>query len=327
VKTPLRFAARFLPTRLAAPFLYLPHFLRFHRRLPKKPGKPGAGFEDLIAAQILHPQTALWGPYVDKEKAKELAKALAPEILVSKTFAVFRLGPRTTRRDLEKFLSPHWGEKRMAKPTHGSGSPLLLDRANPEDLEKLFQNARRDYFYQVGEAQYRGLERKIVVEESLAPRGGAPPADYRFHCAGGVPFYGAADVGRFLDLREHHFTVPNYFPVFLQAQGKKPSSPPAQPPRFKEMLAFAAKLSKPFDYVRVDLYQTPKGVYFGEFTFTPMAGLFKFLDPEFSKWLLARALEPEKKRALPKKWRGLRRPESGATSNCPTGPRGSSTGP
>jgi len=245
------------------------------------------------------------GHYADKEKAKALAKALAPEVMITPTVAVWKLGPGAQARDLEDFLRPYLGKRFVAKPAHASGKVLLLDRVGPGDVEALFKAADRDYFYRGGEPQYRGLERRVLVERSLALPGKAPPADYRFHCCKGVPWFGAADVGRFVDLREHHFTVPDYRPVFLQAKGKRPSRLPGRPPRFEKMLRVASRLSRPFDYVRVDLYQTKRGVHFGEFTFTPMVGLFKFTDPGFSKWLLARALAPGRAVPLPMEWRGL----------------------
>ena len=47
-----------------------------------------------------------------------------------------------------------------------------------------------------------------------------------------------------------------------------------------EAFAIADRLSKPFDFVRVDLYLTPHGVRFGELTFTPAAALDNKRLPE-----------------------------------------------
>ena len=47
-----------------------------------------------------------------------------------------------------------------------------------------------------------------------------------------------------------------------------------------EAFAIADRLSKPFDFVRVDLYLTPRGVRFGELTFTPAAALDNKRLPE-----------------------------------------------
>jgi hypothetical protein len=45
------------------------------------------------------------------------------------------------------------------------------------------------------------------------------------------------------------------------------------------MLSIASRLSACFDFVRVDLYNIDGKIYFGELTFTPVAGGLK-LQPE-----------------------------------------------
>ncbi|WP_420392635.1 ATP-grasp fold amidoligase family protein [Acuticoccus sp.] len=52
----------------------------------------------------------------------------------------------------------------------------------------------------------------------------------------------------------------------------------ARPDRLGEMLDVAATLAAPFDFCRVDLYDTARGVVFGELTFYPEGG-FDVFDP------------------------------------------------
>ena len=54
----------------------------------------------------------------------------------------------------------------------------------------------------------------------------------------------------------------------------KKSFLPEKPARLTEMLRVAEKLSEPFPFVRVDLYEHDGKVVFGELTFTPGAGIF-----------------------------------------------------
>ena len=46
-----------------------------------------------------------------------------------------------------------------------------------------------------------------------------------------------------------------------------------RPIHLSEMVEYARRLSAPFPFVRVDLYDTADGVVFGELTFTPSACL------------------------------------------------------
>jgi hypothetical protein len=59
------------------------------------------------------------------------------------------------------------------------------------------------------------------------------------------------------------------------------------------MLRHATELSAGFDFIRVDLFATERGIWFGEFTPYPGAGLSPFEPPEFdaelgSRWRLPR---------------------------------------
>ncbi|MGH7740221.1 MAG: ATP-grasp fold amidoligase family protein [bacterium] len=261
-------------------------------------------FGDFVFSKIAGPWTDFQRNCVDKEKAKKIAKSICFEVKTARTLALFPLSKRSTLKELKVFLRPYLGKKTVAKAIHASGGVVLLDRVQPGQVEALFKIARRDYFLNFGESQYRGLPRKILIEESLASLGQAPPTDYRFFCSRGKAWFGSADMGRFTDLRKFHFTVPNFSPVYIQTHGRFPDKLPARPSRFRQMVRIAEKLSKPFDFARIDLYQTPRGVYFGEFTFTPMAGIFRLSNPELSRWLARKALNPQSGSAFPEKWKG-----------------------
>ena len=49
------------------------------------------------------------------------------------------------------------------------------------------------------------------------------------------------------------------------------------------MKKIASDLSKPFSYVRVDLYQVKGRIYFGELTFFPAGGAPDFVPEKYDK--------------------------------------------
>jgi hypothetical protein len=53
-----------------------------------------------------------------------------------------------------------------------------------------------------------------------------------------------------------------------------------QPKHFKKMKDYAEILSSAFKFVRIDFYEFDDKVYLGEFTFTPGAFLFKFVNTD-----------------------------------------------
>lgn len=79
------------------------------------------------------------------------------------------------------------------------------------------------------------------------------------------------EVVDYYDMHWNHMPLKN--PPFPQSENIRP-----MPIHYEEMVELAKKLSRGFQYVRVDLYCTDK-VYFGEMTFTPASGLDKY-DPD-----------------------------------------------
>ena len=54
-----------------------------------------------------------------------------------------------------------------------------------------------------------------------------------------------------------------------------------KPENLDEMIRIAKILSKDFKFVRVDLYELEKKVYFGELTFSPAHCVFPYLSNKF----------------------------------------------
>ena len=51
------------------------------------------------------------------------------------------------------------------------------------------------------------------------------------------------------------------------------------------MIELAKKLSEGINFVRIDFYETDHGIYFGEMTFTPAAGIAVYDPPEWNEKL------------------------------------------
>jgi amino acid adenylation domain-containing protein len=116
----------------------------------------------------------------------------------------------------------------------------------------------------------------IFAEEFLRDRSGpGVPDDYKCFCFSGRVAY--IQVIR-------RSTQVWYTPDWNVVQDAMlalytPGTPTAAPENLDDIIAVAQKLSAAYEYpfVRVDLYNTVDGVYFGEFTHTPYAGMSKAL--------------------------------------------------
>jgi hypothetical protein len=284
---------RFMPrSSVTNRFFALSWFLKRHGRFPRHPDSSKAILEDYVFWRMGGPWTPFHESCVDKEQAKRVAIALSPKINVVRTVAVLKLTNQTTLEEVGRFLYPFVGKNLVAKPTHTSGGIVFLNEEDPRNVLKravgMYELARENFFFQHYEAQYRRLPFKILVEESL---GSVPPSDFRFHCARGKVIFCQFDSGRFGDHRQALFTVPDFKPIPIQDVFALPKPLPGKPAHWAAMLEAASELSRPFDFVRVDLYDLPEGVFFSEFTFTPNASAFPFSDSAFTRWALEEVLK------------------------------------
>jgi len=201
-------------------------------------------------------------------------------VRTSATLAVLPLGSAAGRARARAVLTEHSGRAEVAKPTHGSGSVLFL-RAAPRRaaIEQFCATAARSFYDVSRETQYKGQERKVIIEADLSA-GGVPPLDYKFFCAGGEVLFCQVDVGRFTDHRRALFTA-DFVPIDVRYAHDAPDAQPPRPAGFEAMVDAARALSCGFRFVRVDLYAARDAVYFGEFTFAPEGGAGPLSDEAF----------------------------------------------
>jgi hypothetical protein len=184
---------------------------------------------------------------------------------------VFRITGRSTRDDFARWLEPYLGQRLVAKPTHSSGKVLFLDKPLDERaLDAFFAFSRRSYFRVARETQYAGLEKAILVEENVTPGGEAD--DYKFFCIGGRALYLQIDIGRYSGHRRAIFALPGFEKLAVISGGHEAPDHVEKPATLSRMIAAAEEISRPFDFVRVDLYSVGEVIYFGECTFSPGAG-------------------------------------------------------
>jgi hypothetical protein len=172
----------------------------------------------------------------------------------------------------------------VLKANHGSGWNVICRDRSSLDLTKVRARLNRwlqtDFSRIAREWVYEGIEPRIICEEYLAAANGEPPSDYKFFCFHGQPRFVQVDYDRFIG-HERALYTPTWekLPCALEYTLKDEPTPPPQ--TLTRMLEVAAQLSKPFPFVRVDLYDLGDRVYFGELTFFPGKGVERFRPREF----------------------------------------------
>ncbi len=188
-------------------------------------------------------------------------------------------------------------ESFVLKATHGSGWNIIVK--SKSDLNwKQSKMLLRSWLHQNnawsgGEWVYKDIPHQIVAEKFLQDENGEL-RDYKFFCFNGKPKYLQLEVGRYTDHNTRNFYDMDWK---LMPFGKEfphvPNIIEKCPTTFENMKKIASDLSKPFQFVRVDLYQVDCKVYFGELTFFPAGGAPDFVPIEYdaivgSNWTLQR---------------------------------------
>jgi hypothetical protein len=121
------------------------------------------------------------------------------------------------------------------------------------------------------EYQYSLVKPLLFVEELLTDNPTDDLTDYRFWCMNGRPLFVAMNKGRGMGGQIYVDTEFNKLDLFNRAHMPKDKNaqPYPKPSNFKDMVKMAEKLSKPFKFVRIDLYSIKGKTYLGEFTFSP----------------------------------------------------------
>ena len=243
-------------------------------------------FSDKVNWRILNDRRPLLEWTCDKLAMKEYAENAGLERL--------RV-PRTiwSGSDLGDLRSVDLPEHWVLKPNHRSGLIYFgHGRADHRELSTVtatwldtFESSK------MREWAYAAARPMFLVEELLGPPG-SPPPDYKIFVFDGEP--DLIELVHRYDGNRQRLYRPDWSPLEV-LYGPQEIAPVAPRPReLDRMLEIARQLGKPFDFIRVDLYDhsdVDGSIVFGELTPYPCGGLERFRPASFDvelgeKWRL-----------------------------------------
>lgn len=242
------------------------------------------GYLEHMARRLSHEEGFVPGSLGMKDKVREFARMIGVQ-----TPRLYFRGPI---QDLPKTLPTEF----VLKPEFAStsiGVRLLrtLDESRFHDLVSRKDAARTDVVKEATELAERysreqGSDSIFIVEELLRGRdGGYPPPDIRCYSFQGeigmiLMEHHISGVARAMYFDGHFHPFPDLEERYGIADGMEKLEiiePAVAPSNASNILRVARRISVavPSSFVRIDLYDTPEGIYLGELTFYPGTFYYK----------------------------------------------------
>lgn len=232
--------------------------------------------------------------YYDKFRVREYVKKTIGEKYLTEIYGVWNSADEISFDDLP--------EECILKITQSSGFNKICLKGYKKEQEKIksqlqdwleFTNNKKnaEKLYKIEKYYFDG-KAQILAEELLKTGDNAIPEDVRIYCFNGKAEFFTIDYDSVsqegIKLHEYCRNVydidGNFLPYTFGRENDE---------RYKEhnitnlpeMIKVAEKLSKPFIFVRVDLYNIKGRIVFGELTWIPMGGAGRVLPYEFDREL------------------------------------------
>ena len=227
----------------------------------------------------LNAKNPLMQQAADKYAVREYIKSCGHEELLNDLLGVYE-----NPDDIDFDALPN---RFVMKAAHGSGFNIIVkdkSQLNIAQTKKMLKSwLRQDISWSGREWVYKEMPRRIVIEKYLEDDSGGLK-DFKFFCFNGKPSIMQLEVGRYTNQNTRNFYDMewNLLP-FGKELPHNPDIDIPKPVRFEQMKQIATDLCKPFQFVRVDLYEVKEKVYFGELTFFPAGGAPDFVPSEYDK--------------------------------------------
>jgi len=242
-------------------------------------------FNEKLQWLKLHNRKPEYTMMVDKYEVKKYVADIIGEEYIIPTYGVFN--------GFDEINFSKLPEQFVLKCTHDSGSTIICRNREKFDKErarfKLSKSLENNYFYNSREWPYKNVKPRIIVEkymddQTLKDDGikcykSRSLIDYKIHCFNGVPTFVQVISDRDVDM---HTANQRFYDFHWKEAGWQFGDyPPSlkeieRPEKLDVMYDISRALSKECDYLRIDLYEINKRVFFGEMTFYPLSGLYKY---------------------------------------------------
>lgn len=197
----------------------------------------------------------------------------------------------------------------VIKPNQSSGDVIIVNEKYPSGeysiidglktselinkkdlIQKCYCFLERPHWNAINEWAYYNIKPVLIVEEFLTEDNGYPPIEYKFFCFDGKAKFVCVAEDNYKQYWENYFDI-DWNPLDMTwsswpgTEGYSAKDTVQKPANFDKLVTVAEKLSKPFDFVRIDLYNVSGKIYFSEFTHYPNAGIGEIKPKSFDSYV------------------------------------------
>jgi hypothetical protein len=226
-------------------------------------------FWDKIMWMSLYTDTSLWSKLADKYEVREFVKQKYNDTILNEIFNVYDSVKEINYDELP--------DRFVLKTTNSCTTNIIVKDKKKLDIESANKQLNTWLKYPYGELtgqlHYSKIKPRIIAENYLEQNDDPdkPLSDYKFYCFNGMPLFCNVLTDRIFNT---HICKRNMYDLSWKSHPelfKKglAISDIAAPKSLETMVDIAAKLSKGFPFVRVDLYEINNKPIFGEMTFMP----------------------------------------------------------
>ena len=240
-------------------------------------------FNEKIQWIKLYDRNPLYPKLTDKLQVKEIVtKVLGEEYVIPLLAGGFSHFDDIPFDDLP--------DQFVLKCNHDAGSTVVCNDKKTFDFEsarqKIEMTLRRNYYHYFGKQWgYKNIVPQVFVEKYMTDGSDSGLRDYKFFMFNGECRCVFFCDDRFLNGGMKVNCYDNQWNLLPFTWGNYPNTTTIipRPQKFEEIKTIATKLSAIVGnaIVRIDLYEINGKVYFGEFTFYPGGGLYKFYPIEW----------------------------------------------
>ena len=255
---------------------------RFHWGFWPRLSRPRRYSEHLLKLMRTDLDSPLRCMVSDKELVKAYIADTTGHDLAVPTLAVLR-----TAAEIDGFIFP---DRCVVKPTHSSGQIILKpDSTVSVDRQRVKDWLDYDFYTRHRERNYRGLDRKVIVEPFVG-EGNRPMDEYKIHCFFGRPKLVEAVRGRHSpDLRGRCYSA-RWEPLPIIKKALRKGEPWPRPACMADMVRVAEELAARFSSIRVDFYSDGARFFVGEMTNLDGAAVLRF-QPDWADIVLGQLFE------------------------------------